>query len=74
MTDRIRSTVQHWIHCRMQECVRCRECDSTVTPWASLCPRCGQANPARVSPAAGVYLALAFVLVTSMLLALKLAF
>jgi hypothetical protein len=40
---------------RLQECVHCRECNSEVTPFASHCPRCGQANPAKVSASAAIY-------------------
>jgi hypothetical protein len=54
------------MHSRLQECVHCRECESAVEPFASHCPRCGQANPAKVSASAAVYPALGGILVALM--------
>ena len=53
--------VRLWFHRRIQECVRCAQCDAAVSPWDSHCPRCGQENPARVSASAAVYLVIGFV-------------
>jgi uncharacterized OB-fold protein len=71
---RVLSSAKHWLHCRKQEATHCRECDSPVIPWASHCPNCGQANPAKVSATAAIYLALAFALLTLTLSALIIAF
>lgn len=60
---RVRSSVEQWMHCRLQECVHCRECESEITPFVSHCPICGQANPAKVSASAAVYPALGGILV-----------
>jgi hypothetical protein len=74
IAGRILSSLKRWFHSRTQECIRCSECENAVTPWASHCPTCGQANPARVSASAGIYLAVGFVLLTSTLLALIIGF
>jgi hypothetical protein len=52
---RVRSSIKHWMHSRLEECVHCRGCDSEVTPFVSHCPKCGQANPAKVSATAAIY-------------------
>jgi hypothetical protein len=52
---RVRTTVEHWMHNRLQECVHCRECQSEIPPFAPYCPKCGQADPAKVSATAAVY-------------------
>ncbi len=59
--QRVCSSIEHWLRHRLRECVRCRGCQSEVAPFESICPRCGQANPARVSISGVVYLALGFV-------------
>ena len=64
---RVRVSIVRWIQSRMQECTRCRECETEITPFASHCPKCGQANPARVSTSAVVYLAIGFVFVMLMM-------
>ena len=71
---RIRTCVQQWFQRRMDECVHCRQCDSLVTPWESYCPKCGQRDPARVSPSAAVYPVLGFALLAMVLSALILTF
>jgi hypothetical protein len=58
------------MHNRLQECVHCRECQSEVEPFASHCPRCGQANPAKVSATAAIYPAFGGFLVLLLALAL----
>ena len=63
---RVRNSVKRWMHSRLQECIHCRECESEVEPFASHCPRCGQANPAKVSASAAVYPALGGILVALM--------
>jgi len=73
LTGHIRDTIKQWFHNRMQECVRCCECQSAVSPWDSHCPRCGQQNPARVSPSAAVYLVLGFALLALILSSIILA-
>jgi hypothetical protein len=45
----------------MQESVHCTSCDSVIVPFASYCPKCGQANPTQVSTSAAVCLVLGFV-------------
>jgi hypothetical protein len=59
---RIRRSIKQWFQNRLQECVHCSQCSGAVTPWDSHCPICGQQDPARLSPSAGVYLVLGFVL------------
>jgi len=61
---RVGHSIELWCKARTQECVRCRECGSDVTLLASHCPSCGQANPAKVSLSAAVYLTIGFALVT----------
>jgi hypothetical protein len=56
----VRDSIAHWFQNRMQECVRCTGCESTVFPFASSCPKCGQPNPAQVSMSAVVCLVLGF--------------
>jgi hypothetical protein len=67
---RVRSRVEQWVHSRLDECVHCRECDSEVKPFASHCPKCGQANPAKVSATAAIYPAFGGFLVLLLALAL----
>ena len=74
IAGRIFSSIKRWLRSRMQECIRCSECENAVSPWASHCPTCGQANPARVSATAGVYLALGIVLLTVILSSLTIVF
>ena len=74
IAGRIFSSMHHWLRSRMHECIRCSECESAITPWASHCPTCGQVNPARVSATVGIYLAFGFVLLTATLAALIIAF
>ena len=74
ISGRILSSMKHWFRCRIQECIRCSECDGTISPWTSHCPTCGQANPAKVSATVGIYLALGFVVVTLTLSALIINF
>jgi hypothetical protein len=61
---RVRNSVEQWMHCRLQECVHCRECQSEIPPLATYCPKCGQADPAKVSASAAIYPAIAGILVT----------
>jgi hypothetical protein len=61
---RVRNTVEHWMHNRLQECVHCRECESEIPPFATYCPKCGQADPAKVSATAAVYPAIIGIVVT----------
>jgi hypothetical protein len=56
-----RDAIVQWIQARIQECVHCAECQSKVMPFASHCPNCGQANPAKVSTSAALCLAVGFV-------------
>jgi hypothetical protein len=58
---RATDSIKRWFHSRLQECRRCSQCEGEITPWASYCPTCGQANPAKVSASAGVYLTLGIV-------------
>ena len=51
---RVRTSVEQWMHNRWQECIHCRECDSQIKPFATHCPTCGQANPAKVSATAAI--------------------
>jgi hypothetical protein len=62
--ERVLGCIEDWIRNRLRECVRCRGCQGEVAPLESNCPRCGQANPAKVSITAVVYLAIGFALVT----------
>jgi hypothetical protein len=62
--DRFISSMEHWLRIRVQECMRCSACKHSVKPWASTCRNCGQANPARVSATAGIFLALGFAILT----------
>ena len=66
---RVRDCARQWFHSRWQECVHCRECGSEITPFASHCPKCGQANPAKVSATAVIYPAIVSVLLLIALLA-----
>jgi predicted amidophosphoribosyltransferase len=72
--DRFRGSIQRWFQSRVQESVHCCQCQSPVSPWDTHCPTCGQANPARVSPSAAVYIVVAFVLLALVLSSLVLAF
>jgi hypothetical protein len=67
LAQRVRSSVEDWIRNQLRESVRCRGCRSEVTPFESHCPKCGQANPAKVSTIAVVYLAIAFVILAVVL-------
>ena len=67
LTARVRGAVERWLYNRWQECIHCRECKGTVTPWDAHCPTCGQQDPARLSVSAVVYLLLAFVLLAAVL-------
>jgi hypothetical protein len=60
LAQRVCGSIEHWFRNRLRECVRCRGCQSEVAPLESICPRCGQANPATVSTSGVVYLALGF--------------
>jgi hypothetical protein len=60
----------HWLQARLQECLHCTECQSGIAPFAAYCPKCGQANPAKVSISAAVYLTLGFAFLTAALLLL----
>jgi hypothetical protein len=62
--QRVRDYVEPWIRNRLRECVRCRGCQSEVLPLETICPKCGQANPAKVSPVAVVYLGIGFAILT----------
>lgn len=64
LMHRVRGSVKQWMHNRLQECVHCRECESEIPAFAPYCPKCGQANPAKVSATAAVYPAVAGVVVT----------
>jgi hypothetical protein len=64
LAERVRGCLGQWIRNRLRECVRCRGCQSEVLPFETICPRCGQANPAKVSIVAVVYLAIGFALLT----------
>jgi hypothetical protein len=59
-----RDSILKWFQARVFECVHCSDCQSTVLPFASHCPKCGQANPARVSNTAAIFFALGIVFVT----------
>jgi hypothetical protein len=67
MPPRSRSFITQWLSARVQECVHCSDCQSKIIPFASHCPQCGQANPAKVSVSAAVYLVLGFALLILML-------
>ena len=56
VSSRVLHEIRRWLTSRWQECVRCLECEQPVLPFDSLCPNCGQANPAKISIRAGVYL------------------
>jgi uncharacterized OB-fold protein len=70
--SRSRSFITRWLSARMQECVHCSDCQTKVVPFTSHCPKCGQANPAKVSVSA-VYLVLAFALLILVLSLLAVA-
>jgi uncharacterized paraquat-inducible protein A len=67
---RSHGSVMRWLRGRMQECVQCSDCQSSIAPFTSHCPNCGQANPAKVSVSAAVYLVLGFALLILMLFVL----
>ena len=73
LAGRIRGSIQQWFRSRMYECVHCWQCDGDVTPWDTCCPICGQRNPVRLSPSAGVSLVLGFLVLAIVLSALVLA-
>jgi hypothetical protein len=73
-TGRFVRSMKHWFQSRLQECTRCSACENAITPWASHCPTCGQASPARVSATAGIYLAFGFVFLTLTVSAAIIAF
>jgi len=56
-----RNAIVRWFPSRIHECVHCADCQSRVMPFASHCPRCGLANPAKVSTSAAICLAVGFV-------------
>lgn len=66
-SGRIMQGFKQWLLSRWQECVRCSECQQPVLPFDSLCPNCGQANPAKISVLAGIYLAVGLGLVAGIL-------
>jgi hypothetical protein len=74
IVGRIVRSSERWLYRRMKEFTHCSECDNAITPWASRCPNCGQANPAQVSSSVGIFLALGMVLLTSTLCFLTIAF
>ena len=57
-----RNAIVRWLQARVQECGHCAQCQGKVMPFASHCPNCGQANPAKVSTSAALYLAVGLVL------------
>jgi hypothetical protein len=68
------NAIMRWFQARIQECVHCAECQSKVMPFASHCPNCGQANPAKVSTSAALGLAVGIVLLAFACFFLILAF
>lgn len=42
------SSVVDWVRTQKIKTSACRECDFEVTMTESVCPRCGQSDPARV--------------------------
>jgi hypothetical protein len=61
LAGHVRDSIALWFDRRMQECVRCTGCESSVFPFASTCPKCGQPNPTQVSTSAVVCLVFGFV-------------
>jgi hypothetical protein len=74
LAGRIRRSIAHWLHSRMQEFVHCSACGNAVTPWESCCPSCGQADPSRVSWSVGAYLVLGLLFLSFALTSLISAF
>jgi hypothetical protein len=64
LPGRRHSSIVEWFQTRIQECVHCTECQNVIIPFTSHCPKCGQANPAKVSISAALYLALGFAFLT----------
>ena len=73
-SSRFRNTVGHWFQSRMQECIHCRACESTIPPFVTYCPKCGQVNPTRVANSAVIYLVIGFVYLAFTLSALVAVF
>ena len=47
--------IEDWRH----QCTHCRECQEKVTPFVAFCPKCGQKDPAQLSPSLPLVLCLA---------------
>jgi hypothetical protein len=69
-----RRAIVRWIQARIHECAHCAECQSRVMPFASHCPNCGQANPAKLLTSAAFYLAAGFVFLAFSCFVLTFAF
>ena len=59
--DQTGDPVVQWLRNRANECVLCSACQKKTIPFAAYCHNCGQANPAKVSASAVVYLTIAIV-------------
>lgn len=61
LSDQIRQRTRRWMDHRAYEFSHCSQCDGEASPMDPVCPHCGQANPCRVAPSVGIYLAIAVV-------------
>ena len=57
LSRRVLNEIQNWLQSRLRECASCSQCEEPVMPLDTLCPNCGQANPAKLSITTSVYLA-----------------
>ena len=47
--DRGCAWAKQWVLERRHECLTCRDCGKTVSPWEQCCAHCGIWHPAKVS-------------------------
>lgn len=51
----LRRQLAAWWLARVEESRHCSDCGGDVSPWDTVCPGCGLANPARVHISPQVY-------------------
>jgi hypothetical protein len=51
VTKRVSQYTQRGLRVFCSECSHCRECDQVISPFDSVCSRCGASSPAAVSAA-----------------------
>ena len=59
----VRKKLAAWWVSLVQQARHCSDCQAPVSPWDTVCPECGMANPARVIIPPVVYAAVGIVVV-----------